>query len=114
MPQTTTSTVAYCGLYCGACGAFKKGKCKGCALNEKATWCKIRSCCIENSYQSCADCKDFTDPMQCKKFNNFVSKIFAVVFKSDRAGCIKQIREKGIEKHAEIMKAQDRSSMKKM
>jgi hypothetical protein len=113
MTQTTTTNVAYCGLYCGACGAFKKGKCKGCNLNEKATWCKIRSCCIASGYQSCADCKEFSDPMQCKKFNNFVSKIFGVVFKSDRAGCIKQIKEKGLIKHAELMNELGKPSMKR-
>jgi hypothetical protein len=51
--------------------------------------------------------------MQCRKFNNFVSKIFAVLFKSDRSGCIRQIKEKGMEKHAEIMKNLDRPSMRK-
>jgi hypothetical protein len=114
MAQTNSLPVAFCGLYCGACGAFKKGKCPGCSLNQKATWCKIRSCCMENNYQSCADCKEFSDPMQCKKFNNFVSKLFALVFKSDRASCIKQIKEKGFEKHAEIMKKMDSPSLKRM
>ncbi|HEX2957966.1 MAG TPA: DUF3795 domain-containing protein [Chitinispirillaceae bacterium] len=113
MPQTTSLPVAYCGLYCGACGAFKKGRCPGCSLNQKASWCKIRSCCIEHSYQTCADCKEYSDPMQCKKFNNFVSKLFALVFKSDRAGCISQIKAKGLEKHAEIMKEMDSMSFKR-
>lgn len=34
--------VAYCGLYCGACQSYTKGKCPGCDANEKATWCEIR------------------------------------------------------------------------
>ena len=104
---------AFCGLYCGSCGAYKKSKCSGCHTNKKATWCKVRSCCIENKYHSCADCKDYKDPMDCKNFNNFMSKIFGFLFKSDRAACIRQIREKGIEKHAEIMAENGWQSIKK-
>ena len=33
--------VAYCGLYCGACGAYLRGRCPGCIENYKATWCKV-------------------------------------------------------------------------
>ena len=95
--------VAYCGLYCGACKAYLKERCPGCYNNEKAGWCKIRKCCAENGFSSCADCKEFPDPMKCKKFNNFVSKIFAFVFRSDRAACIRQIKEIGIQAHADKM-----------
>lgn len=51
------SNVAYCGLYCGACRKWKKGKCPGCYHNEKASWCEIRKCCRENDYATCADCQ---------------------------------------------------------
>ena len=95
--------VAYCGLYCGACRAYIKERCPGCHENEKATWCKIRICCSENGYVSCADCKQYTNPMECKLFNNFMSKIFGFVFRSNRAACIQQIQDIGIEKHADIM-----------
>jgi hypothetical protein len=30
--------VAHCGLYCGACGAYLKGRCPGCHENVKAGW----------------------------------------------------------------------------
>ena len=92
--------VAYCGLYCGACRAFLKEKCSGCHGNEKATWCKIRTCCMDNEYASCADCKEFDDPKDCKKFDNFISRIFGFIFRSDRAACVRQIREIGIQAHA--------------
>jgi hypothetical protein len=95
--------VAYCGLYCGACGRYKKGSCPGCAENAKATWCKIRSCCMGHNYKSCADCTQFTNAMDCKKFNNFVSKIFGMVFRSDRVACINMIKEKGYENFAAYM-----------
>lgn len=94
--------IAACGLYCGACGAYIKGKCPGCAQNVKAEkWCKVKLCCKSNSYKSCADCKTHKDPDKCKDFNNIFSKIFKIIFGSNRKGCIEKIREKGYEKYAE-------------
>jgi hypothetical protein len=95
--------IAYCGLYCGACKKYLSGSCPGCHENEKASWCKIRSCCMEHGYASCADCTEFSNPMDCKKFNNFFSKLFALIFKSDRAACISKIRESGYEGYAAFM-----------
>ena len=105
--------VAYCGLYCGACAAFLKDKCKGCHENAKATWCMIRKCCIERNYTSCAECKDFTDTNDCKKFNNLISKIFAFFFRSNRKACIDQIRAIGLNGHAEDMAKNKRQSIKR-
>lgn len=84
--------IAYCGLYCGACRSYLSGKCPGCKENVKATWCKVRICCIENHFLSCADCKS-TEIENCKKFNNFISKMVGFVFRSDRVACIKRIKE---------------------
>ena len=95
--------VAYCGLYCGACGSYLKGKCPGCAKNEKAKWCKIRACCIGNTYASCADCGQAPGVLDCRKFNNFVSKLFALFMRSDRPACIRAIKEKGREAFAKDM-----------
>jgi hypothetical protein len=97
------SLIAFCGLYCAACGSYKKGKCPGCAKNEKAGWCRIRTCCMEHNYKSCADCQTYSNPMECKVFNNFISKVFAVLFKSDRQACINMIKEKGYEGFAAYM-----------
>lgn len=96
-------TVGYCGLYCGACKAYLSEKCPGCADNEKATWCKIRICCQENSYKSCADCLTYAEANDCKKFNNFISKIFALIFGSNRNACIERIKDVGIEYFAREM-----------
>jgi hypothetical protein len=95
--------IAFCGLYCGACQAYLKEKCPGCAKNEKASWCKIRSCCGEKKIRSCADCNEFKNQSDCKKFNNIVSKMFALIFRSDRAACLRQIKEKGYAEHARQM-----------
>jgi len=84
--------IAACGLFCGNCRKFGKGSCPGCRPNEKASWCKVRACCIEHGWQSCAECT-LMPPQTCKKFDNFIAKVFQVVFRSDRRGCVERIRE---------------------
>ena len=94
-------SIAACGLYCGACRKYLSGKCSGCKQNEKATWCKIRSCCRMNCFNTCAECpKDVKD---CKTFSNWVSRLFAFLFRSDRPACIRYIREQGEQAFAEEM-----------
>ena len=95
--------VARCGLYCGACKAHLGAKCPGCHQNTKATWCKVRACCIVKGIVTCADCSEFADPCACRKFNNIVSRLFGLVFGSDRAACIDQTHRAGIEGHALVM-----------
>jgi hypothetical protein len=95
--------VAPCGLYCGACKRYLSGGCQGCVADAKKGWCKIRSCCLENKYASCADCKIFADCNNCKKFNNFISRIFQFIFRSDRHACIMRIKAIGCAKFAEEM-----------
>lgn len=97
--------VAYCGLYCGACRRFLGGKCPGCRENEKATWCKIRACCISEGLESCAACLGYKDVRQCGKFNNLISRFFALVFRSDRPACVAGIRAIGREAYAAEMAA---------
>jgi hypothetical protein len=96
---------AYCGLYCGACGAYRRKRCPGCHENKRAGWCKVRACCLENGYSTCADCRIVAEPRDCKKFNNFISKLFGLIFSSDRRACILQIREIGLPAHADRMAA---------
>ncbi len=97
--------VAHCGLYCGTCRAYRRGRCPGCHDNEQASWCKVRTCCLENDYSSCAECRTVADPRDCKKFNNFISKLFGLIFRSDRRACIVQIAQKGLQGHAQLMAA---------
>ncbi|WP_418981610.1 DUF3795 domain-containing protein [Alistipes sp.] len=94
--------IASCGLYCGACRKYLKGKCPGCRLNERAAWCAIRTCCIEHGWQSCADCT-LAPLAACRRFNNLPGKIFGMLFGSDRSGCIARIREVGAEAFAAEM-----------
>jgi len=105
MPAVRDSAdlVACCGLYCGACRSYLKGKCAGCAKNEKATWCRIRSCCFAKGIRTCAECAEFADPRACGKFDNFMAKLFGLIFRSDRAACIAQIKRLGLAGHATAM-----------
>jgi hypothetical protein len=105
--------VAYCGLYCGACGAYLKEKCPGCRENTKATWCKVRTCCAGNGYGSCGDCREFSDARECGKVNNFVSRIFSLIFRSDRPAGIRFIREKGRKAFAEEMATRKTQTIKR-
>jgi hypothetical protein len=106
------SLVAFCGLYCGACRSYLKGKCAGCKENFKATWCQVRQCCIENDYLSCADCTTMS-PIECKKFNNFLSKVIGFVLRSDRVACIKRIKETGYGGFAVEMAAYERQTIRR-
>ena len=98
-----TNLIAYCGLYCGSCKKYLKEKCPGCMENEKASWCNVRLCCSEHSFKSCADCTLFDNVNDCKKLNNFISKIFALVFRSDRAACLETIKAQGYDAYATEM-----------
>lgn len=104
--------VAYCGLYCGECSSFKKGKCPGCKENNKASWCKIRECCLTNGYASCAECTQVA-LNECKKFNNFFARAIEFVFRSDRKRSIYRIREVGNIAYAEEMRQLKRMSIKR-
>ena len=103
--------IAACGLYCGACKKFLNRKCPGCKENEKASWCKIRKCCQEKDLHTCAECDK--DVKECMIHNNFVGKIFAFLFNSDRAACIRYIRENGEDAFAEKMAKEKQMTMKR-
>ena len=95
--------IAFCGLYCGACKRFLSGKCPGCRENEKARWCKVRTCCLDNACASCADCREKDDVVDCGKYNNFVARLFGLVFRSDRRACIQMIKDMGRDAYASEM-----------
>lgn len=94
-------SIAACGLYCGACRKFLSGKCPGCKNNEKASWCRIRQCCISKGYHTCGECERVV--RECKIYSNFISKVFALLFNSDRPACIDYIKKYGMVAFAEEM-----------
>ena len=106
-----SALVAHCGLYCGACGRYLKGKCPGCHDNAKASWCKIRTCCQQHGYATCADCEEHGNPTECAMFHNFFSRMMGVVFRSNRPACITLIRDVGVEAFAKQMAANRRQSL---
>lgn len=105
--------VAKCGLYCGACSRYQKEKCPGCAQNQKAGWCKLRICCLENGYGTCAQCTEYADVMDCKKYNNFMSKLFGFIFNTNRSANIEQIKKAGLEAFATDMSQKRMAAYKK-
>ena len=90
--------IAYCGLVCSECGAFKRQKCEGC-YSEKPMFkgCKVKKCAMDRDISTCAACVEFSDLKQCKKLNNFISKIFKLVFRTDRLDNLRLIRACGLE-----------------
>lgn len=105
--------VSMCGLYCGACKGYLKEKCKGCAENAKATWCKIRTCCLEKGLTSCAECREFSDPQDCNKFNNALARVVGFFLNSDRRKGVLMIKEKGRLGFADHMASYGRVAIKR-
>lgn len=90
--------LARCGLVCSQCGMFLKGKCQGCHCDKPMSLrCKVKPCAAERGFTSCADCKDFENLKDCGKLNNFISRIFAFIFRSDRIGNLNRIRQIGLD-----------------
>ena len=109
--KTDKQAIGSCGLYCGACRKYRMGKCPGCQKNEKATWCKIRRCCMEKGFHTCAECEK--DIRECRLYTNLASKFFALVFRSDRPACIRNIREHGEQAYAKEMTRLGQQTMKR-
>ena len=92
------TTVARCGLVCSTCGAFRRGRCGGCHSDKPMfVCCPVKACAVEKGCATCADCTDFTDLKACRKLNNFISRIFGLIFRSDRIGGLYRIREIGLD-----------------
>lgn len=109
----STRLIGACGLYCGACKKYQKRKCPGCTTlqgknpqpqqpcNKWLDKCKIRRCCEEQGFHTCAECDK--DAHDCNIYNNIVGRIFSFLFNSDRAACIRYICRNGEEAFAEKM-----------
>lgn len=71
--------IGCCGAYCGTCKVMKENLCQGCKLGYangtrdilKAK-CKMKVCCIEKQYNSCADCTEYDS---CDVIQGFYKKI---------------------------------------
>lgn len=104
--------IAYCGLYCGACPRFLKGKCNGCKENNPS-WCKVKPCNLENNYTSCADCKQFDSVSDCKIFNPLLIRFGELVSRTSRKAGIQLIKDKGRTEFVNLMAENKLVSIKK-
>lgn len=98
-----TELIAKCGLYCGGCKKYQKGNCGGCDAYVKATWCKIRTCCINKQITSCANCDEYENTKDCDKHKGFIINTFSIVFNSDRHACNAYIKKNSAESFAKLM-----------
>ena len=105
--------IACCGLYCGACGAYRKGRCPGCRENQKAGWCKVRACCLENHWATCAECTKHDDVAQCRWYNNIIARLFGFIFRSNRRACVLRIKEIGRPAFADEMAEKGTPSLRR-
>lgn len=105
--------VAACGLYCGACKKHLSGHCPGCAGNEKASWCKVRSCCREKGIAHCGACAEHPDPRTCRTYDNFIARMVGFLLRSDRAACARRLREIGTDAFAREMAARGEMTIRR-
>ena len=115
--ESKEQLISYCGFYCNACSVFKKGKCKGCKGNTADCavgyrTCKVRPCCIENGYSTCAECKKFESVKGCKKFNPFMIRFGEFISQTKRKKGIEMIKGKGEQAFVDFMKEKDWVTMK--
>ena len=100
--------IGYCGIYCKKCPAFMSEKCDGCRVDsaKSAVYykkCKVKPCCVENGFLSCADCTIYASTKECKKYNPLLLKFFSWIESSDRSKGIEMIKTKGRAKFVEYM-----------
>lgn len=66
--------VSYCGIYCGACPGFHKGRCKGCrtavrkSSHKRSCGYGMRICCEEKEIDYCGQCEEYP----CSKINRLI------------------------------------------
>lgn len=102
--------IAPCGLFCSNCRKFRKGRCAGCQVSPGFARCAVRACCVEKGIPTCAGCSDFAarDFRECRTLHNPVSRVFAVLFGSDRPGALAELRDQGEAAYLERRRASGR------
>ena len=70
--------IGCCGAYCGTCKVFGEQQCQGCKLGYEdgqrdlsRAKCKMKVCCLQKGYKSCADCADYA---VCELLQDFYGK----------------------------------------
>lgn len=116
-PTDNEQFIAYCGLYCKYCLSFKSGKCDGCRSHSAKSsvlykQCKVKPCCIENQFFTCADCTISSSVKNCKKYNPLLLRIASWIESSDRSKAIQMIQEKGQAEFTAFMESKNWVSYK--
>jgi hypothetical protein len=69
--------IGCCGAYCGTCNIRKENRCQGCKLGYSnqtrdisRAKCKMKVCCIQKRFSSCADCDDYDSCDTIQGFHN--------------------------------------------
>ena len=62
----TEEQIGCCGSFCGTCPVTKENLCKGCKIGYQTgerdilkAKCKMKVCCIQKGFLSCADCSEY-------------------------------------------------------
>ena len=63
--------------------------------------CPVKKCNIERGYSTCAECAEYEDLRKCKNLNNWISKIFGFIFRTNKLRNLERIRKIGLEKFKE-------------
>jgi hypothetical protein len=104
--ELNENLVAYCGLYCGACPIYLKGKCKSCKdpnsdVHYKS--CKVRPCCTKNEYSTCAECNKYQSIDYCKDYNPLFLRFSQFLTQTSRKKGIEKIKNDGAKAFLEFM-----------
>lgn len=83
-------------MVCGRCGAYLKGKCKGCRVVPLFASCPVRACAIQRGLTTCADCE--VECEDCKKINNLIATLIRLILRRDRRKNLAAIKQVGIER----------------
>jgi hypothetical protein len=115
--EPKNSLISYCGFYCAACPKYLKGDCQGCkgdspkcAVGYKA--CKVRPCCIENGFSSCAECDKHESVKDCKLYNPFMIRFGQFMTQTNRGKGIEMIKEKDEQEFIKFMSERKWVTMK--
>ncbi|NLH48907.1 MAG: DUF3795 domain-containing protein [Myxococcales bacterium] len=103
-----TAHLGACGLFCTNCRRFQRGKCRGCQIQPQFAKCPVRACCAKKGLLHCAPCADFAAPRafrECKKLNNPIARVLALLFGSDRNGALTLLRDQGLEAYLAAKRA---------
>ena len=104
--ESKDNLVAYCGLYCGACPIYSKGKCTGCkAPNSTIHYkpCKVKPCCVKNDYSTCAECNKHQSMDECKDYNPLFIRFSQFITQTSRKKGIEMIKSDGEKAFADFM-----------